>query len=613
MNFSMIEDNEIKEQFKEPIEDDKQLALEQAERDKEFLTQVRRWKQDGEDGIKIRWSKWQENIKQVKGEFPLEESARSKVRGRSKLFWRKTWATVWRLLATMYQVFLKEDSVKIEGRMGTDKDVPRAKVLTEIVKYRVDLMNTKSDLFVKFIWSILDILQLGNAIGKIRWVKTETRDEPEFISYNPENAFFDPHATTQEDMKYIILETSLSMEDLRDAGFKNLEDCKPSSRMDNIVTAARESSGSSLIRPPLSADSNYYPPDGSGDRLGMTTGKTYKVWEVLWKRAGKVFYTVTNEGHAILQYPMETPFEVYPVIIGNCLIEPHSLLGEGFPEPMSGPQDSANATLNMRKDAVALALAPHRIVSRYAGVDLQSLTNARVGGVTMVNDMNGVVTEQVSDVTQKAYIEVDSDDLMMQEMSGITAQREGLTAQAGEKATVANIRYQESGTKLDLYIGIIAETFFKKFYRLLAYMIQKFETNETAFRIANAQLREDDPDHPEIWTIDSFEADYIIRVGTDVLGKEKQVNQAMMAIDRATASNASIFQLIQLGVIPPDKAIIFDVTKFMGDLLPLIGFKNIKDYLLQLQPPQPVGAGANVAGMPSPPRQTPPTNTGVMA
>lgn len=575
-----------------------------SEYDKEFLAKVRRWKSEGEEGMKLRWSKWQESIKQVKGEFPTDEQSRSKVRNRSKLFWRKTWATIWRLLATMYQIFLKEDSVKIEGRMGNDDDVVRGKLLTEMVKYRRDLMNKKGDLFVKFIWSILDILQLGTAVMKLRWVYNETRDEPEAVSYAPENVFFDPYATTQEDMKYIIFETYLAQEDLEEMGYENLDKIRATSKSDNLVTSARESSGSAIVKPPLSVDSNYYPKDGSGEMFGVVGfKKRYKTWEILWKERGKVVYAVTNEGHTVLKYPSKTPLEIYPAIIGSCLMEPHSLLGEGFPEPMSGPQESANATLNMRKDAVALALNPRYIVSRFAGVDLQSLVNAKLGGLIIANDVSGVVPERTIDVTQKAYVEAESDDLMMQEMSGITSQREGFVGSPGEKATVANIRYQESGTKLDLYAGIIAETFFKKFFFLLSYMIQKLETDKTVFRVANATLRKENPEHEDIWTINSFEADYIVQVGTDVLGKQQQINQAMMAMDKATASNAATFQLIQLGALPPNKATVFDTTKFMLDLLPLIGFKNVKDYTIQVQ--QPAQPSGEIAGIASPPRPQP--------
>lgn len=580
--------------------------------DKDFLAQVKKWQSQGEEGMKLKWSKWQDSIKQVKGEFPLDEQSRSKVRNRSKIFWRKTWAIIWRILATMYQIFLKEDSLKIEGRMGNDDDVVRGKLLTEMVKYRRDIMNKEGDLFIKFVWSILDILQLGTAVIKLRWVYDSVNDGPEAISYAPENVFPDPYATTQRDMRYIIFETFLSKDELEEQGYENLDQIKAETKSGNVVTNAREGMRSNIIKPPLSVDSNYYPKDGSGEALGFmpsSSGGRYRVWEVLWKKDGLIWYAVTNAGHTILKYPAQTSLEIYPCVIGSCLIEPHSFLGEGFPEPMAGPQASANATLNMRKDAVALALTPRYVVSRYAGVDLQSLVNAKVGGVIVANDVNGVVPERTTDVTQKAYIEADADDFMMQEMSGVTAQREGLISNPGEKATVANIRYQESGTKLDLYAGIIAETFFKKFYTLLAYMIQKFETNETVFRVANAALRNENPEHKETWTIDSFQADYIVQVGTDVLGKQQQINQAMMAMDRATASNAAIFQLIQVGALPKEKAIIFNTTRFMLDLLPLIGFKNIKDYIVEVQqPPMPV---AGVPGIASAPKQ-PTMETGVM-
>ncbi len=571
-----------------------------AETEKEQLQLIGRWKTDSENQMRIRHQRWAKNIRLVKGIFEADEKSRSKVRNRSKIYWRKIWASNQRLLASMYQAFLKDpDAIKIEARL--ERNVARAKVLTEMVKYRRDVMYVKGGLFRKLMWSLLDIINLSDTIGKMRWIYTDNRDEPDFVAYPLEQVFPDPHATLKENSRYFIFENYLFYDELESNNYKNLDKVKPSAESENVLKHAREQN-QGVTRINLSENANYYPADGSGNKDIKRPGLRFKVWEVLEKRKGKIWYTVTNESNVILQESQETPLEIYPIIMGSCLLLAHQFTGEGFPEPQEGPQESANATLNMRKDAVALTLAPHRIVSRYAGVDLQSLMNARVGGVTLVDDINGVKEEQLRDVTQKAYMEVESDDLMMQEMSGITNQRLGLPGSPGEKATVANISYTESGTKLDLFVGIVAETFFKDFFFLLAYMIQKFETDETVFSVANEKLIKEEPGMSEIYDIDDFQEQFTLQVGATNINKQLEIQQAMVAMDKATMANQVTTGLIQTGTLPPDKATVFDVAMFMNDLLPKIGFKNVQDYIIKLTPPQQPPGG--MPGMPQTPAIT---------
>lgn len=558
------------------------------------LLQIGRWKSESETQMRLQHLRWAKNTRLVKGIFEAEEESRSKIRNRSKIYWRKIWASNQRLLASMYQAFLKDpDAVKIEARL--ERNVARAKVLTEMVKYRRDVMFVKQGLFRKLMWCLLDIINLSDTIGKMRWVYADGQDEPEFVPYPLEQVFPDPNATSKENMRYIIFENYLTLDELKSEGYKNLDDVRPSTESNSVLKNAREQ-GQGMSR----ITSEDYPRDGSGNAGEKKPGQRYKVWEVLEKRNGKIFYTVTNESLVILKDTEELPMGIYPVVIGSCLLLAHQFFGEGMPEPQEGPQESANATLNMRKDAVALTLAPHRIVSRYAGVDLQSLMNARVGGVTLVDDINGIKEEQLRDVTQKAYMEVESDDLMMQEMSGITSQRLGMPGSPGEKATVANINYTESGTKLDLLVGIVSETFFKDFFFLLAYMIQKFETDETVFNVANEKLIKEEPGMSEIYDIDDFQEQFTLQVGAMNINKQLEIQQAYAAMDRATMANQVTTGLIQTGALPLNQATVFDVAKFVGDMLPKIGFKNVQDYIIKLvQPQQPPG------GMPGMPQSVP--------
>ena len=134
---------------------------------------------------------------------------------------------------------------------------------------------------------------------------------------------------------------------------------------------------------------------------------------------------------------------------------------------------------------------------------------------------------------------------------------------------------------------------------MLAYMIQKFETDETVFNVANEKLIKEEPGMNEIYDIDDFQEQFTIQVGATTINKQLEIQQAMMAMDRATMSNQVTAALIQTGAMPPQKATVFDVAKFMNDLLPKIGFKNVSDYLVTLkQPVLPQGGVPQQTPMP---------------
>jgi hypothetical protein len=281
--------------------------------------------------------------------------------------------------------------------------------------------------------------------------------------------------------------------------------------------------------------------------------------------------------------------------MGTCLTEAHKLVGEGFPESMEGPQESFNHNLNARKDNVSLALNGMSVVSRYGGVDLQSLTNSRPGGIIMADDINAVRERQIPDVTQNAYMESSADEGMMQEVAGVTAQHLGLGR--NEKATVAQINQAEGGAKIDLYISIVGETFVRDFYSQLAYLIQRFETDEMVFRIANANLRQEGYEGEDIYDLD-FEADCIVNVGLGTVGRQQDIQMMSMAMDRAIMSNQATVALMQSGATPPVGGFkLIDTTAFMEDMLPKLGRKDLGRYFITVNPPpQPQGGGGSGAG-----------------
>jgi len=527
-----------------------------------ILHKVDGWRQESETMLSSYHKRWAKNLKLKFGIFSDDKQISSKVRNRDKTFFRKIWATEWRLLASFYNAFLRDkDSYRIEGRDKLN-DWQKAGVLTEMVNYRVDQMERKDSLFLKHIWAFQDILDHGICFGKMRWVYTEKQDKPEYILYPVEQVKPDMSAETVEQMRYCIFDNYLTKEELEEEGYDNIKDAKPTYE---------------------------YPTPGTIGEEKDKIKKIYRVSEVFYKEKDKIKFCVLNENNCVLKPPEDSPYgEKIPLVMGQCFTVAHRLIGEGIAEPLEGPQESYNYNLNMRKDNVALALNKQTIVSRYANVDLKSLVNSRAGGITLADDPAAIKEREISDVTQSSYMEAAADEAMMNEMSGVTPGKVGMGNE--QKATVAQINYSESNAKIDLMIAIIGETYWKSFYSILAYLEQRFETDEVVIRIANENFV-DKNEVPELVAESDFDfdADIVVNIGAGTVGREFEIRQTMLAIDRAIISNQATGALVQAGVLQPENAKFINITAMMEDLLPKLGKRSLERYFIKVSPPTEQG------------------------
>jgi hypothetical protein len=154
---------------------------------------------------------------------------------------------------------------------------------------------------------------------------------------------------------------------------------------------------------------------------------------------------------------------------------------------------------------------------------------------------------------------------------------------------VAQINYAESNAKIDLLLAIIGETYWRAFHQCLVYQIQLFETDEKVFRIANDSFRQKEnippAFSPRVETVDDFDADVIVNIGGGVVGRQFEIQNTLLAMDRALMANQSTGALLQLGVIDPAEVRFFNVAAFMEDLLPRLGKKAIDKYFVKARAP----------------------------
>lgn len=559
-----------------------------------IASQLKSWKAESDANMSGYTARWVANAKLMKGQWDVDEKTRSEVRGRSKIFFRKIWSTVWRLMASLYTTYLRDpDQVKITGRMGNDDDVHKAGVLQVMVEYHRDKMYRTQDLFVQFVWAFYNILTNGIGVGLFSWEydKGTKKDQPRFKVFEPEHVFLDLTATLPSEMQFIIFESFHAYDELEAMKYENLNELQPSEPENSSLKGVRDKNGGNVIQNP---QPNEYPSPGRYAENGNDESKKkgrFKVWQAFYKKKGTIHYCVTNGDDVVLKKSAPSKYgERYPVVLGSCLTEPHKLIGEGWPEPLEGPQVSLNDIINRRKDNVAVKMNSHKVVSRFANVDLSSLTNSRAGAVTLADDVSAVKELEMDDVTQSAYVEAQADDAMMQEMSGVTPAKMGMDKSA--KATTSQINLTESNAKIDLFLAIVGETWMKNFYQTLVYLVQRFDTNENLMRVANKtyRMRNQVDFHMlpyDIKEVDDFDADVIVDVGIGTVNRDNSIRETMMAMEKAVQVNQSLVALLSIGAIPKGSVKFFDTSKFFETLLPKIGYKNYQDFFVEVAPPPP--------------------------
>lgn len=569
------------------------------------LDMISKFKAESEDMKATYEARWAKNLKLAFG-VPINDGpTTSRVRQREKTYFRKIWATKKRLVASLYTAFLSDaQAVKIEGRDKLN-DFFRAGVLNEIVEYRRDQMINTKYLILKHTLAFEDILDYGFCVGKLAWDFDPKNgvDEPDYVIWPPEQYFPDLSAETPDKMRYHIFESFLSKEELEERGYENIEECEPEAVPANDVRQVRHN----IHRDPMqNFGEKTYPAPGSGlgDRVDEQIRQLYRVWECFWLKEGKWQFCVTNGDTVFFKKPRPNPYKkIVPAVIGFCLTVPHRLIGEGLAEPLEGPQESYNYNLNIRKDNVALCLNAPTIVSRFANVDLGSLVNVRAGGVVLADDSseNAVRKLQMGDVTQSSYAEASADDFMMQEMSGITAGKQGM--EQSDKATVAQINYQEGNEKIQYFVAVAGETYWRTWNYNFAYMIQNFETDEKVFRIANSSFmsKEEPPIMPYIDTVDDFDADIKITLGPQAAGRNQEIQNTMLLMDRSVMYNQQLMGLLQAGVVKPQDAKFMNISSLAEDLLPALGKRSQQRYFITAQPPQaPPGGDGGIEGRNTP-------------
>lgn len=540
------------------------------------------------------------NMRLVKG-LPVEDqSIVSNVRKRRKIYFRKIWSSGYRIVASLYQAFLQDlNQVKLEGR-DEDRDPVHAKVLQKIVEYYRDRLMRRASLFTQLLWNFLDIVFIGDTNGKMFWRYNEATGEDylDYKAYPLEQVGRDWTAVLPSEMRYCYFDNYMVKDQLEDEGYDNVDDAKGCSVSSSPLRSVRYfKSPDPLMNVNTNPETNY-PESGTGSQPSESPHtQLYRAREFFWRKDGKIWFAVINpEGRVWLKEPKLWILQtVYPLITGSMLLEAHKAWGEGAPESGEGPQESLNYNLNVRKDNVDMALRVRPVYDRDANVDIAALLDHKTGmPIGVDGDVNAALKfDRPPDVTQSSYTEGAQDIDMIDEYFGTNPTKQGNTNVS--KTGVAQINQQEGNAKIDLFIATVGETFFRQWYYVAAMMCSKLCTDQKVFKIANASLKKEDPHSHDgmngenVYDLEDLDVDVIVQVGAGTVGRQVRIQQFTAFIGQSIQANNVTALMLKSGIKAPDMTMM-NVTKMLIDLAPELGFKNAKDYEIDVTPPAPAQA-----------------------
>lgn len=286
-----------------------------------------------------------------------------------------------------------------------------------------------------------------------------------------------------------------------------------------------------------------------------------------------------------------------PIVIGLAMPESHRLYGKSFPWITEALQQETNAQRNQEREAVARALRPTTYLNREARVDLMSLVNRRIGGYVMgdgpaSNAIQEIPTANPEAISPIAQSRTDRDYAEAGIPPNLLGSSTGEDTATGQTQQLSNAL-----KKVAFMVRNLNMSLFLPAFQLLLRLEQTYETDEFIKMVTGRVLGWGFSDD-EFPARSVIQGDFDLKVNMGV-NKQSQVNKMFLTIDRLNQANQSLAQLVQMGVADPAEIQFYNPMKVFGDLLPLLGRKNIDELKIQAkQPPPQEGPAKGIASQP---------------
>lgn len=444
-------------------------------------------------------------------------------RGKSRLYFPKINAKSKRITDSLSETYFNNDTfAKLGEYINTD-----AKVLEKwqkAIDHYTEMMNlykTFSPIFLKAPFSLMSCVKVYWANGLVNV------DEIGF-----DDIYFDPHAETADDVRYIINRMRKTKGDLLDmqkagiydkgADIKNsISETKPYERFEIFDIYYKVEEGWELAT--IYNDSLLL-----RDKKKLQDGQPF-VWGYMLPQVKDI-----NESVFVCAY------------------------GEAPVAAMLPLQDEMNTTRNSIIDAMKQHLSPKIVIPKTSGVSRVDLENPTMP----IFSSSGVKIDVIPAANPSvAFQNVELIERESSEVVGVSPQMNGTAPQRRETATQASIMANEGSVRIQGYVRTFNETFFEPIFERVAKLVWKYGDEHFFLGIDRANLP-------------SFKVS--LNTGIGALNKEVQKQGLMEAYQMAQGQMQAHLALQDMdGAERMLKA----SGKIFKEVLPLFGIKDVEQFL----------------------------------
>lgn len=219
---------------------------------------------------------------------------------------------------------------------------------------------------------------------------------------------------------------------------------------------------------------------------------------------------------------------------------PHRVIGMGYADPAAEIQELKTALTRQYLDSLYRANNPKTYVNTDAGVNLDDLMSARIGGVVRGRGpAPNAVSPLVTTVVSKDALEgVQYADTMRETRLGITRYNQGLDADSLNKTATGVQKIMNAADKRQLMtLRIFAETGIRDLFRLVLKIVTKYQDQPQMVRLRDQWV----PFDPRGWNADM---DCIVSSGIGSGDK----NETLMMLQQF---GMFMQQAAQMGIVQP--------------------------------------------------------------
>ncbi|CAM4031787.1 portal protein [Campylobacter armoricus] len=466
------------------------------------------------------FEKYKAHFKKLQENYLLQNDNKEyfKKRNKSDIFIPKLNSKVKYLITSLNDVYFNSERMAdIESYINSDEEI------ITLWQKALDFYTGNLNLFKTFQPLFLDVLVVGTSIAKITWDK----GFPKIDRIGIDEIFFDPNATNNEDISYIVNEIYLSysqIEQRQKLGFYKKSD------IDRKIDKSCEF-------------------------------KKNKLYDVYVKKDDDKWVVSTIFEGELLRDEIEL-IDGQPFVWGFMLPQLNTIDCDDFVcaygEPVMASalplQKEINITRNLIIDAMRSALNPKVVLPKSAGVSREDLET--IGKPVYTADVSAFSTLPTPNINS-ASANLSFLETELTEVTGVSPQNNGAQTAKNETATEISIKAQEGGRRSADYIRSYNETFVEPLFDRLAKLVFKYGNDE----FFNNFAREDIP---------SFR--FNIQTGTGAMNKEVQ-RAGLQASMQALSQIFSMY--MNVGDAQSAYKIIKINETLLKQLLPILGIKNI--------------------------------------